>query len=195
MIDDLHWLDPSSVGLVEIVVDAQRTDPLSSLPATRPGRVPAWAASDDVTRIRLDGLAEPDTARLATLVARAAVDADGARNIHQRTGGNPLFVGETVRAFLEDGTLQLRDGRVALTGRGGSRLPVTLRAVLGARIDALPPPAREVLGAASVVGSVSARRSWRSSWMARSKHTRSTILPTARSSPPAMTTTGGSLMR
>jgi predicted ATPase len=105
-----------------------------------------------VTRIRLDGLAEPDTARLATLVARAAVDADGARNIHERTGGNPLFVGETVRAFLEDGTLQWRDGRVALTGGGESRLPVTLRAVLGARIDALPPPAREVLGVASVVG-------------------------------------------
>jgi adenylate cyclase len=152
VIDDLHWLDPSSVGLVEIVVDRAADHPILILAATRPGPVPAWAASDDVTRIRLDGLAEPDTARLATLVARAAVDADGARNIHQRTGGNPLFVGETVRAFLEDGTLQLRDGRVALTGSGGSRLPVTLRAVLGARIDALPPPAREVLGAASVVG-------------------------------------------
>ena len=48
--------------------------------------------------------------------------------------------------------MQLRDGRVALTGSGGSRLPITLRAVLGARIDALPPPAREVLGVASVIG-------------------------------------------
>ncbi len=152
VIDDLHWLDQSSVGLVEIVVDRTVDHPILILAATRPGPVPAWAARDDVTRIRLDGLAEPDTARLATIVARAAVDADGARNIHERTGGNPLFVGETVRAFLEDGTLQLRDGRVALTGSGGSRLPVTLRAVLGARIDALPPPAREVLGVASVVG-------------------------------------------
>ena len=152
VIDDLHWLDPSSVGLVDIVVDRTTDHPILVLAATRPGPVPAWAERDDVTRIRLDGLGEPDTARLATLVARAAVDADGARNIHERTGGNPLFVGETVRAFLEDGTLQLRDGRVALTGSGGSRLPVTLRAVLGARIDALPPPAREVLGVASVVG-------------------------------------------
>lgn len=152
VIDDLHWLDASSVGLVDIVVDRTADHPLVILAATRPGPVPAWAEQDDVTRIRLDGLAEPDTARLATLVARAAVDADGARSIHERTGGNPLFVGETVRAFLEDGTLELRDGRVALTGSVGSRLPVTLRAVLGARIDALPPPAREVLGVASVVG-------------------------------------------
>ena len=48
----------------------------------------------------LQGLAEPETARLATLIARAAVEADGVRSIHQRTAGNPLFVGETVRAFL-----------------------------------------------------------------------------------------------
>jgi class 3 adenylate cyclase len=152
VIDDLHWLDPSSVGLVDIMVDRTADHPILIVAATRPGRAPAWAMRDDVTRIRLDGLAEPDTARLATLVARAAVDAEGARSIHARTGGNPLFVGETVRAFLEDGTLQWRDGRVAMVGSGGTSLPITLRAVLGARIDALPPAAREVLGVASVVG-------------------------------------------
>jgi predicted ATPase len=100
----------------------------------------------------LRGLDEPETAQLATLVARAALDADGARSIHERTEGNPLFVGETVRAYLEDGTLEWRDGRVALTDRATTRLPVTLRAVLGARIDALDPDAREVLGIASVIG-------------------------------------------
>jgi predicted ATPase len=100
----------------------------------------------------LGGLAEPETARLATIVARAAVDADGARTIHERTGGNPLFVGETVRAYLADGTLRWRDGRVALAGTGEARLPITLRAVLGARIDALPSTARSALGVASVIG-------------------------------------------
>jgi adenylate cyclase len=152
VIDDLHWLDPSSVGLVDIMVDRTADQPILIVAATRPERMPGWAQRDGVTRIRLDGLAEPDTGRLATLVARAAVDAEGARSIHERTGGNPLFVGETVRAFLEDGTLQWRDGRVALVGSGGTSLPITLRAVLGARIDALPPTAREVLGVASVVG-------------------------------------------
>jgi predicted ATPase len=39
-----------------------------------------------------------------------------------------------------------------LTGTGGARLPITLRAVLGARIDALPPRARTALGIASVIG-------------------------------------------
>jgi adenylate cyclase len=152
VIDDLHWLDPSSVGMVELVIERSADHPVLVLAASRPAPLPDWASRANVTRMRLDGLAEPETARLATLVARAAVDADGARRIHERTGGNPLFVGETVRAFLEDGTLQWRDGRVAMTGEERSSLPVTLRAVLGARIDALPSDAREVLGVASVIG-------------------------------------------
>jgi adenylate cyclase len=152
VIDDLQWLDPSSEGMVDLVVDRCARHPLIVLAAARPGQLPNWAARDDVDRIRLAGLDQPDTARLATIVAKAAVDADGARSIHERTGGNPLFVGETVRAFLEDGTMQWRDGRVAMTSSGGSRVPITLRAVLGARIDALPRSARDALGVASIVG-------------------------------------------
>jgi adenylate cyclase len=152
VIDDLHWLDLSSAGMVDLLIDRSVDQPWLILVATRSDALPSWSARARIRRVDLTGLDEPETARLATLVARAAVDADGARDIHERTGGNPLFVAETVRAFLEDGTLRWRDGLVALDGRGTRRLPVTLRAVLGARIDALPEAEREVLGVASVVG-------------------------------------------
>jgi predicted ATPase len=111
-----------------------------------------WLGRPGVTRLDLAGLAEPETARLATLVARAAVEADDARRIHERTAGNPLFVGETVRAYLEDGTLERRDGRVALAEDAAAHLPLTLRAVLGARIDALESDARAALEVAAVIG-------------------------------------------
>jgi class 3 adenylate cyclase len=152
VIDDLHWLDPSSVALVELLVEATANRPFIVLAGTRPSGIPAWVDRAGVARLDLQGLAEPETARLATLIARAAVEAEGVRSIHQRTAGNPLFIGETVRAFLEDGTLEWRDGRVALIESGPPRVPVTLRAVLGARIDALEPAAREALGVASIVG-------------------------------------------
>lgn len=152
IIDDLHWQDPSSVALIELLIDATRRHPLVVLAATRPGDLPAWCDLPHVHRLELSGLDAPETARLATLVARAAVEADGARSIHERTGGNPLFVSETVRAYLEDGTLSLRDGRVALVESERPRVPVTLRAVLGARIDALDPAARQAIGVASVIG-------------------------------------------
>ena len=152
VIDDLQWLDPSSEGMVDLVVDRCAHHPLIVLAAARPGTLPNWTSRDDIDRIALGGLDEPETGKLATIVAKAAVDVDGARSIHERTAGNPLFVGETVRAFLEDGTLQWRDGRVAMTGTGGSHVPITLRAILGARIDALPPSARDALGVASIIG-------------------------------------------
>ena len=152
VIDDLHWLDPSSVGLVEVLIDAVAAHPLVVLAATRPGDLPHWASRADVERIELQGLDAPETARLATIVAQAAVDAEGARSLHDRTGGNPLFVSETVRAYLEDGTLELRDGRLALVEPSEPRVPITLRAILGARIDALDAAAREAIGVASVIG-------------------------------------------
>ncbi len=152
VVDDLHWLDSSSAGMVELMVEMAADRPLLVLAGTRPGDLPAWTSRSGTQLLDLRGLAAPETARLATLVARAAVETEGARNIHERTGGNPLFIGETVRAFLEDGTLEWRDGRVALTSLGPSRVPITLRAVLGARIDALEPAPREALGVASIIG-------------------------------------------
>ncbi len=152
VIDDLHWLDPSSIAIVELLVDATERYPLVVLAGSRPGPLPVWADRSSVQRLELHGLSEPETARLATLVARAALDAEGARSIHERTAGNPLFITETVRAFLEDGTLTWRDGRVAMATDAAPTVPVTLRAVLGARIDALDAAGRETLRVASVIG-------------------------------------------
>ena len=152
IVDDLHWLDPSSFGMIEEAVDAVTRYPALLLMSTRPGSVPAWLDRPSVTALHLDGLSEPETARLATLVAKAAVDADGARSIHERTAGNPLFITETVRAFLEDGRLAWRDGRVSLVESATTSVPVTLRAVLGARIDALDAASAETQRVGSVIG-------------------------------------------
>jgi adenylate cyclase len=152
VVDDVHWVDPSSAGMIELLVRNSAVRPLVVLATMRPGAAPSWADLPHVEHISLSGLEAPETARLATIVARAALDADDAQRIHDRTEGNPLFIGETVRASIEDGTLELRDGRMTLVEAGAPRLPLTLRAVLGARIDGLDEPARDVLGVAAVVG-------------------------------------------
>jgi adenylate cyclase len=152
VLDDVHWLDTSSAGMAELMVRTAAFRPLVVLATMRPGQAPSWSALRHVERMDLEGLAPAETAQLATIVAGAALDADDARRIHERTEGNPLFIGETVRASIEDGTLELRDGRMTLVEPDAPRLPLTLRAVLGARIDGLDEPERGVLGVASVVG-------------------------------------------
>ena len=156
-IDDLHWLDPSSAGMVDALVRVTGERPFAIVIGTRPGPTPADASLAGVERLRVAGLDEPDTRRLAAVVAGSELGPSDGRRLHQRTAGNPLFITETIRAIFlpgvageadapADGRLPDDDGTV----RPG--LPMTLRALLGARIDALTEEARTVLRVASVIG-------------------------------------------
>ena len=109
---------PPLAGPVERGDGRPRGRPACAAPGHRAGgcatgTLPDWTARDGVTASA--SRPGPSRTRPASRPSSRGprVDADGARSIHERTGGNPLFVGETVRAFLEDGTLQWRDGRVA----------------------------------------------------------------------------------
>ena len=153
VVDDLHWIDDSSVPLLERLVRTVVDLPCVVLVTSRPETRPAWVGLDHVAVIELEGLDGPGTERLAATVAGADLSDDATAILHERTRGNPLFVGETIRALREDGELVLRGGRLHL--RDGVRtgaVPVSLRALLGARIDGLPADARDTLQIASVIG-------------------------------------------
>jgi class 3 adenylate cyclase len=157
-VDDLHWLDPSSAGMLDALIGQTRGGPLAIVIGTRPGPTPADASLADVDRLRLTGLDEPETRELAATVAGTELGPSDGRRLHRRTAGNPLFITETVRAIFPTGAPTEDDGST-LDGRlpddaGTIRpgLPMTLRALLGARIDALSEDARTVLRVASVIG-------------------------------------------
>jgi class 3 adenylate cyclase len=153
VIDDLHWADRSSLPALDQLTEMAPSLGFVMLFGSRPGPLPAWLEREGVLRIDLAGLDPAETGQLAAEVAGTALVPDDARAVHDRTGGNPLFVGETVRALLEDGSLALRHGQFELVASPSSRdMPVTLRALLEARIDALSQASREVLRVASVVG-------------------------------------------
>jgi len=89
--------------------------------------------------IDLGGLDQAATEELGTAVAGAALDAESARWLYQRTAGNALFVGEIMRTLREGGRLEQVGDRVRIERGAGPRgVPLSLRALLGARIDALP---------------------------------------------------------
>jgi adenylate cyclase len=153
VMDDLHWIDPTSRTLMEFMIAMAGDLPLVVLTGSRPPALPDWVALPHVEVIDLGGLDPAATEELGTEVAGAALEAESARWLYQRTAGNALFVGEIMRTLLDTGRLE-RVGKRVRIDRGAARrsVPLSLRALLGARIDALPQVQRGALEVASVIG-------------------------------------------
>ncbi|MGZ6268812.1 MAG: AAA family ATPase [Candidatus Limnocylindrales bacterium] len=151
--DDIHWIDPSSRQLMDHMIRIATDLPLVVLAGSRPPATPAWSSLPHVQVIDLGGLDQAATEELGGAVVGAALESESARWLYQRTAGNALFVGEIMRTLQETGWLG-QVGKRFRIDRGAARrgVPLSLRALLGARIDALPPEPRATLEVAAVIG-------------------------------------------
>jgi adenylate cyclase len=159
VIDDFHWIDPSSRFLMDIMIRISAELPLVVLAGSRPPANVDWMDLPHVEVIDLGGLDRAATEQLGMAVAGAALDGESARWLYQRTGGNALFVAEIMRTLRDAGRLEQVGDRLRIdAGTARTGVPLSLRALLGARIDALPPTQRSVLEAASVIGTTFTER-------------------------------------
>jgi DNA-binding SARP family transcriptional activator len=146
VLDDLHWADDLSLVLLRHVLRADvamRLLVLATYRDTEPSRSPlladvvaGLARRDDVHRLELGPLAEPE---VATVLAGAGREPSLAARVRAVTEGNPFFVGEVARALGDDGELA-----ASLTPR--------VRDVVRWRLARLPEGTAEVLAAAAVAG-------------------------------------------
>jgi tetratricopeptide (TPR) repeat protein len=152
--EDLHWIDSKTQAFLESLVESLPTARLLLLVNYRPEYQHGWGSKTYYAQLRLDALppASANELLLALLGTDATVEPLKAVLI-TRTGGNPLFLEETVRTLVETH---------ALTGeRGAHRLarpldtidvPATVQAILASRIDRLAPEDKQLLQTASVIG-------------------------------------------
>ena len=146
VLEDLQWADRSSLlFLRHLAGELQHSRVLvvatfrETTDTPLAGLLPALLQAGDARSIRVTGLAPPDIAQWLRLLGTSG-DVDYlAGRLWAGTGGNPLFV----RMIAERGTLAASD---ELSGT-----PELRRLVL-ARCDRLGEPARDLLGAASVLG-------------------------------------------
>jgi class 3 adenylate cyclase/tetratricopeptide (TPR) repeat protein len=143
VVEDLHWLDPSTLELQQLLAEQGATVPLMLLYTARPEFRAPWPMRAHHAQITLNRLSARDVRKMVALVAaRNALASESVDAVAERTGGVPLFVEELTRAVLESGQ----------TKPSGREIPVTLHDSLMARLDRLG-PAREVIQIASVIGS------------------------------------------
>ncbi|MBV8454429.1 MAG: AAA family ATPase, partial [Deltaproteobacteria bacterium] len=143
VVEDLHWLDPSTLELLQLLAAQGATVPLMLLYTARPEFRAPWPLRMHHSQITLNRLSARNVREMVALVAvRNALASDSVEKLVQRTGGVPLFVEELTRAMLENNSARGTD----------SGIPVTLHDSLMARLDRLG-PAKEVIQIGAVIGS------------------------------------------
>ena len=137
--EDLHWVDPSTLELLSLLVDQGPTARILALFTFRPDFSPPWTGRAHLTQVTLSRLPRRQAAELTGRVAHGkALPAEVVEQIVAKTDGVPLFVEELTKMVLESGLLQEREERYALTGPlPPLAIPTTLHDSLMARLDRL----------------------------------------------------------
>jgi class 3 adenylate cyclase/tetratricopeptide (TPR) repeat protein len=143
VVEDLHWLDPSTLELLQLLAGQGATVPLMLLFTARPEFRAPWPMRTHHSEITLNRLSSSNVREMVALVAaRNALASETVEVVVERTSGVPLFVEELTRAVLESGGDCL----------SAHEIPVTLHDSLMARLDRLGPP-KETLQIGAVIGS------------------------------------------
>lgn len=150
VLEDAHLAEPGLLDLLEDLVRTARRIPLLVLCVARYDLLdvrPGWGGGlGDSLNLYLEPLAPQDATELA-LRAGEGLDPEVAESVARHAGGNPFFIVETTGMLRHAGAgLPASDtGPIPVT-----LLPPTVQAVVAARIDHLPPAARDLVRKASV---------------------------------------------
>ena len=167
IIEDLHWIDPSSAELFGGLLKHLAELPLLVMATTRPGPLPTWVAdvrSEIITLDRLDAASTRGLVRAVALPHTLSAEVEDA--LIARSDGVPLYAEELTRAYLVGLPSVTADvstvvGAVAGVNSGAlpatpvlreaSQIPSTLVESLLARLDRYA-HGRELAPIAAVLG-------------------------------------------
>jgi TOMM system kinase/cyclase fusion protein len=139
LVEDLHWIDPSTLELLNVVVEQAPTIRVLVLLTFRPDFRPQWAQRAHVTSLTLSRLTRRQTELMVGRTAGSkGLPVEVVQEVVAKTDGVPLFVEELTRMVLESGLLREQDDRYELTGvLPPLAIPSTLQDSLMARLDRL----------------------------------------------------------
>ena len=139
VMEDLHWVDPTTLELLTLVVDQGPTARILTLFTFRPDFTPPWTGRSHLSQVTLPRLTRHQAAAMIHPVAHGkALPPEVVAQIVAKTDGVPLFVEELTKMVLESGLLLEQAERYALTGPlPALAIPATLHDALMARLDRL----------------------------------------------------------
>jgi DNA-binding winged helix-turn-helix (wHTH) protein/tetratricopeptide (TPR) repeat protein len=136
--EDIHWIDPSSLDVLSLMIERLRASPVLVLATLRPDFPPPWVGQPNVTVISLSRLGRQEGESLVLAVAGDKyISPEVVAAIAERTDGVPLFAEEVTKAMLE--VEHSQSPHAVASSRSLSLVPTSLQASLMARLDRLGP--------------------------------------------------------
>ena len=150
--EDVHWVDPTSVEVLNRTVDRIKTLPVLLIVTFRPEFNAPWVGQSRVASLTLTRLGGSEVAAIiACLSEKKALPADVMAEIVERTDGIPLFVEEMTKAVLEAESEGEARRTVVAIPSPALAVPASLHASLMARLDQLG-PAKAVAQIGAAIG-------------------------------------------
>jgi class 3 adenylate cyclase/DNA-binding response OmpR family regulator/predicted ATPase len=150
---DAHWIDSSTLDLVNSVIPLIKTVRVFFLIEFRPEFMPQWLGEPHVTMLTLDRIGRDQShAIISEVIGHRTLPREVEEQIIDKTEGIPLFIEELTKSVLESdlaenvGDRHVAPGRLPLLA-----VPASLLDSLTARLDRLG-PAKEIAQIGSVIG-------------------------------------------
>ncbi len=152
IVEDLHWVDPSTLEYLSLLIEQVATSRIFAVFTFRPDFNPPWPMRSHLSQIMLGRLAHRQVKLMVERVAgNMPFPAEVVKNIVAKTDGVPLYVEELTKMVLESGLLEEKNGKYELTGPlPPLAIPATLHDSLMARLDRIT--TGEICGLAATLG-------------------------------------------
>ena len=169
VLEDAHWLDPSSLALAALVT--QQAQPLLVVITARPFPDPIPAEVGQIRTaagqqyLKLDSLALDDALEIARQRLGVKSLPQSVKDfLESRAGGQPFFIQELAYALRDAGLIQITRGECQISeglwdsaeglerAFGALNIPNTIQGIITSRVDRLPSPQQLTLKVASVIG-------------------------------------------
>jgi class 3 adenylate cyclase/tetratricopeptide (TPR) repeat protein len=149
--EDLHWSDPSSRELLDLMIERVADLPVLLILTFRPEFQTPWSGLPQTLALSINRLdLRTGTAMVERIAAGRELPEALAAEIAARADGVPLFIEELAHAVIEAGAEgEALAGRVPPPSAG---VPAALSASLMARLDRLGPIVRRIAQIGAVIG-------------------------------------------
>lgn len=163
MIEDMHWADSSSISFLESLYKLASKNRVMFINVLRPGYEETGdyilkyldeTIPDDYKNITIEALVERESKELiGNLLQKASLPAKVNEIIIRKTEGNPFFIEEVIRSFIDDGIIETKGKEFRITEKiAEANIPETINEVILSRVDKLDEKTKDLLKTASVIG-------------------------------------------